>query len=88
MRLMKAGLAADGYTGYFAPKRGKPDGCATFVKQGVSANGAHALYFNDGRSVEKDSGHVALLLIVQGLTALPISQLRNVFDFIPPSPGQ
>jgi mRNA deadenylase 3'-5' endonuclease subunit Ccr4 len=63
---VEAGLAADGYAGYFAQKRGKPDGCATFVQQGVSPGDAHTLNFSDGRGAETDSGHIALLLIVQG----------------------
>ena len=52
-----------GYTGHFARKGGgKPDGCATFVRQSPLTWGTvHPLMYSDGAGTERDSGHLALV---------------------------
>lgn len=54
-----------GYTGHFARKGGgKPDGCATFVRQGLLTWGTvHRLMYSDGADAERDSGHLALVVM-------------------------
>ncbi len=54
-----------GYTGHFAKKGGgKPDGCATFVRQNTLAWGTiHPLVYSDGAGTERDSGHLALVVL-------------------------
>jgi mRNA deadenylase 3'-5' endonuclease subunit Ccr4 len=64
--LIKTELASLGYASHFAQKRSKPEGCATLVRQEAPTIGMHTLYFRDNRGNEKESGHVALLLIVRG----------------------
>src|SRR5262245_13776601 len=55
-----------GYEGYPAPKRGKPDGCATFVRTAALAVRAwQVLHYADGRGMSPDSGHVALILLLE-----------------------
>ena len=53
------------YTGHFAKKgAGKPDGCATFVRQNSLAWGAvHPLMYSDGIGTERNSGHLALVVL-------------------------
>ena len=59
-----------GYTGHFAKKGGgKPDGCATFVRQSTLTWGTvHRLMYSDGAGIERDSGHLALVVVwrIQG----------------------
>ena len=54
-----------GYTGHFAKKSGgKPDGCATFVRQSTLTWGTvHQLMYSDGAGIERDSGHLALVVL-------------------------
>jgi mRNA deadenylase 3'-5' endonuclease subunit Ccr4 len=54
-----------GYTGHFAKKGGgKPDGCATFVRQSTLTWGTvHHLMYSDGAGIERDSGHLALVVV-------------------------
>lgn len=54
-----------GYIGHFAKKGGgKPDGCATFVRQNTLTWGmVHQLMYSDGAGTERDSGHLALVVV-------------------------
>jgi mRNA deadenylase 3'-5' endonuclease subunit Ccr4 len=54
-----------GYTGHFAKKGGgKPDGCATFIRQSTLAwSTVHPLMYSDGAGTEPDSGHLALVML-------------------------
>jgi mRNA deadenylase 3'-5' endonuclease subunit Ccr4 len=58
-------LGSLGYTGHFAKKGGgKPDGCATFVRHSTLAWGpVHHLMYSDGSGTERDSGHLALVVL-------------------------
>jgi mRNA deadenylase 3'-5' endonuclease subunit Ccr4 len=58
-------LQSLGYTGHFAKKGGgKPDGCATFVRQNTLTWGTvHQLMYSDGTDTERDSGHLALVVV-------------------------
>jgi mRNA deadenylase 3'-5' endonuclease subunit Ccr4 len=60
-------LGALGYVGHFAPKGGgKPDGCATFVRSRAAAvRAARTLAYGDGRGRRPDSGHIALVLLLE-----------------------
>jgi mRNA deadenylase 3'-5' endonuclease subunit Ccr4 len=60
-------LSALGYVGRYAPKgRNKPDGCATFVRTSASPTVAwQRLAYSDGDSARADSGHVALLALLE-----------------------
>lgn len=59
-------LRSMGYEGHQAPKRGKPDGCATFVRTATSTICAvHVLHYADGRGTSANSGHVALMLLLE-----------------------
>jgi mRNA deadenylase 3'-5' endonuclease subunit Ccr4 len=61
-------LKALGYAGHFEKKgQGKPDGCATFFRQGTFVlRRAQRLDYHDGeRGAGGDSGHIALLLGVE-----------------------
>ncbi len=57
-----------GYDARYARKgAGKPDGCATFVRREVFAvRRVRSLYYADGRGGKPDSGHVALVLALEG----------------------
>ena len=54
-----------GYTGHFAKKGGgKPDRCATFVHQSTLIwRTIHQLMYTDGSGTERDSGHLALVVL-------------------------
>jgi mRNA deadenylase 3'-5' endonuclease subunit Ccr4 len=55
-------LSAQGYAGIYAQKgRGRPDGCATFFKQGLRFAGSETIHYHDRLGAEPDSGHLALL---------------------------
>ena len=56
-----------GYTGHFAKKGGgKPDGCATFVHQStLTWRTVHQLMYTDGSGTERDSGHLALVVLCE-----------------------
>jgi len=59
-------LRALGYEGHQAPKHGKPDGCATFVRTAALAvRAVHLLRYADGHGLSADSGHVALILLLE-----------------------
>jgi endonuclease/exonuclease/phosphatase family metal-dependent hydrolase len=60
-------LAPAGYAGYRLQKgSGKPDGCATFVR-GAAFNvlGLREVRYADGKGTGPDSGHVALLHLLE-----------------------
>ena len=59
-------LAPRGYSGHFARKGGgKPDGCATFVRQSaLTLRRVHHLRYTDGSGTERDSGHLALVMLL------------------------
>lgn len=60
-----AALAPLGFVGRFTQKRGKPDGCATFVRTGALAiESFQEIAYADGAPDRADSGHVALLAVV------------------------
>jgi endonuclease/exonuclease/phosphatase family metal-dependent hydrolase len=59
-------LRQRGLTVHFAQKRGKPDGCA--IVSSRAADGVRALHYGDGAPDRADSGHVALLAELAGLT--------------------
>lgn len=56
-------LSPSGYIGHYAPRgQGKPDGCATFVREAVfSVQRVEPLRYADGEKGRLHSGHVALL---------------------------
>lgn len=61
--LLRVELAAHGYVGHFARKRGeRPDGAAFFVHPPVEVRSVSPLYFQDGVDGQAPSGHCALLL--------------------------
>lgn len=60
---LTAALEPLGYVGRFAPKTGKPDGVATFVRAPVAIAATRVVAFTDGRGGPA-SGHVALLVTV------------------------
>jgi mRNA deadenylase 3'-5' endonuclease subunit Ccr4 len=64
-----------GFSGRYAPKTGKPDGCATFVREPVRL--WHALEYSDG------SGHVALLAEVEA-PGRPFGIANTHFRWGPP----
>lgn len=51
----------------FARKAGgKPDGCITIVKtSSLSLRSSHVLYYSDGGDVRADSGHLALVTVLE-----------------------
>lgn len=65
--VVQQALGALGYTGHFAGKGGgKPDGCATFVRQSTLTWGTvHQLMYTDGSGTERDSGHLALVVLCE-----------------------
>ena len=55
-------LSSGGLGGHFAQKgRGRPDGCATFVRRGLEARAPEVLRYADALGTEGHSGHLALL---------------------------
>jgi endonuclease/exonuclease/phosphatase family metal-dependent hydrolase len=64
--VLQQGLGPADYTGHFARKGGgKPDGCATFVRHSVlTLRRAHQLRYTDGAGTERDSGHLALVVLL------------------------
>lgn len=61
-----AALAPLGFVGRFTQKRGKPDGCATFVRRGtLEVESFQEIAYADGGPDRPDSGHVALLAVVR-----------------------
>lgn len=51
---------------HLALKRGKPDGCATFVRtRALTVRAAKVLHYADGRGVGRDSGHLAQILLLE-----------------------
>lgn len=61
-------LSSQGYVGHYAQKgRGRPDGCATFVRASrFDILGGEALHYADGGGRRGDSGHVALICHLAG----------------------
>jgi endonuclease/exonuclease/phosphatase family metal-dependent hydrolase len=49
----------------FAPKPGKPDGCAIFARPGVGLEAVRVVAYADGAPDREASGHVALLATVR-----------------------
>ena len=74
-----------GYTGHFAKKGGgKPDGCATFVRQSTLAWGTvHHLMYSDGAGIERDSGHLALV-VVGACKGRPLGLVNTHLQWDPP----
>jgi mRNA deadenylase 3'-5' endonuclease subunit Ccr4 len=66
LRTIADHLQPCGYVAYYAQKKGrKPDGCATLVKcTAVAVRAIHTLHFHDGGGTQPDSGHVALVLLL------------------------
>ncbi len=63
--LLSLRLEPLGYIGYWAQKaRGKPDGCATFIRAPWTCPRSRILTYDDGGAA-KASGHVALLTLVE-----------------------
>jgi mRNA deadenylase 3'-5' endonuclease subunit Ccr4 len=61
-----AALGPLGFVGRFLQKRGKPDGCATFVRTGtLELESFQEIAYADGAPDRPDSGHVALLAVVR-----------------------
>lgn len=60
-------LAPMDYHGEYARKGGgKPDGCATFIKSAIfDVRLVHPLRYQDGGDGRADSGHLALILILE-----------------------
>lgn len=65
---LERALAAGGWRGVFAAKgAGRPDGCATFWREGVLRFATHeALHFDDGEPGAEASGHLALIADFEG----------------------
>lgn len=63
----EARLGPLGYVGQYARKQGgRPDGCATFYRQGLFAlHEVSVLSYTDGQGVTADSGHIALLVLLR-----------------------
>lgn len=62
---LAARLEPKGLAGTWAQKgRGRPDGCATFVREGLGAREPEVVRYADAREGEPHSGHVALLCFV------------------------
>lgn len=61
---LASGLEPVGYAGHYGQKRrGRPDGCATFVRtERFEAHHAKVLHYADGEGRGGDSGHVALMV--------------------------
>jgi|GEM_PF-565760 len=59
-------LEPRGYIGHFARKGGgKPDGCATFIRQNaLTLCRVHRFMYTDGSGTEHDSGHLALVMLL------------------------
>jgi endonuclease/exonuclease/phosphatase family metal-dependent hydrolase len=74
-----------GYTGYFARKGGgKPDGCATFVRQNILTwDTVHQLLYNDGAGTEGDSGHLALVAVCK-YKGCPLGLVNTHLRWDPP----
>jgi len=74
-----------GYTGHFAKKgEGKPDGCATFVRQSPLALGTvHSLMYTDGSDPERDSGHLALVVLCE-YKHRPLGLVNTHLQWAPP----
>jgi mRNA deadenylase 3'-5' endonuclease subunit Ccr4 len=63
---VQAHLAPKGYQGRLALKRHKPDGCATFVRTShLALQSTHALDYRDHLGDGRDSGHVALTVLLE-----------------------
>jgi mRNA deadenylase 3'-5' endonuclease subunit Ccr4 len=64
---LEARLGLLGYRGHYAQKgRGKPDGCATFVRAGAfPRQDAHTVHYADGAGSAGDSGHIALVVLLE-----------------------
>lgn len=64
---LQQGLEPLGYSGHFARKGGgKPDGCATFLRQSaLTLRSVHQLRYTDGLGTERDSGHLALIVLLE-----------------------
>ena len=56
-----AAATLDAFEGHFVQKRGKPEGCAIFVKRALGAPTFRELVFGDG------TGHVAVAAILDGV---------------------
>jgi mRNA deadenylase 3'-5' endonuclease subunit Ccr4 len=57
-------LKTRGYIGHYARKgAGKPDGCATFIREAMAGDAVETLhYFDGGRPPKPTTGHLALLV--------------------------
>jgi mRNA deadenylase 3'-5' endonuclease subunit Ccr4 len=60
-------LEPRGYIGHFARKGGgKPDGCATFIRQSaLTLRRLHQLMYTDGSGTEPHAGHIALIVLLE-----------------------
>lgn len=56
---LNALLAAQAYAGKYAQKLGKPDGCATFVKNELPVSACEVIHYN--QDAANRSGHLALI---------------------------
>src|SRR2546423_3738894 len=64
--VLEAQLQPRGYQGYYAQKKDRPDGCATFVRSAAfAASGATKLHYADASTGKTASGHVALVVTLQ-----------------------
>jgi len=65
-RTLEEALGPRGYQGQYAGKTARPDGCATFVRTAVlPIRSVRPLHYSDGQGDRPDSGHLALLLLVE-----------------------
>jgi mRNA deadenylase 3'-5' endonuclease subunit Ccr4 len=62
-----ASLQLLGYQAHYAPKgAGRPDGCATLIRENAfTVRARHDLRYADGWGTRPDSGHVALVLVLE-----------------------
>jgi mRNA deadenylase 3'-5' endonuclease subunit Ccr4 len=81
-RVLEQALQLRGYVGHYAPKTGKPDGCATFVRTAALAVQAISpLRYTDGGGTEPDSGHIALIAeLTQGPRRLVVANTHLKWD--------
>ncbi len=79
--LLETNLRKQGYTGVYAQKHGKPDGCATLFKtEKLNLLDVKTLYYKDGQG-ERDSGHLALITTFETKTsALHIANTHLKWD--------
>jgi endonuclease/exonuclease/phosphatase family metal-dependent hydrolase len=63
---LQSKLSTRGYGARHALKRGRPDGCATFFGPALQLASTTPLHYADADASGRDSGHLALLTVLDG----------------------